>query len=370
MASKAVVRNQWATLRVEIDGKKTSLWLNGEKAAETASGFRPCDVFPGDQKRNFIAASRMGKDGFKGIIDRVTVYHAVHADFAALPAPTRDSPRRPTPEIVEEIEKSYGNIQELEKKIREKAQELNKPYGEYGKQVDERIKELESRSPALVAAKTRHKEAEQALGERKRELSEEFNKLPETVKVTTRINELRRQRSELHKAMKGMDDGDKKKAEEKIKALTAEEREKDRELRPKRDKYVSEGTVKMAREVGAAKTALEEIRQKAMEPYTPEKLWIASFKYQAYRGYYNTNYGRYLNDHAKAMFGGDQRRDDIGFLKQVMEANDGTKDWSTRVDWDWRMSQEVDGTIKDLPLQQKWINRARGPMVTEKPEGK
>ncbi|MDP6522579.1 MAG: DUF6055 domain-containing protein [Kiritimatiellia bacterium] len=368
-SSKAIARDQWAILRVEIDGIKTSLWLNGEKVAEKASAFRPCDVFPGDQKRNFVAALRTGKGHFKGVVDRVSVYHAVHENFASLPEPTRDSPRRPTMEIIEEIEKSYGNIKEMEKKIREKAQELSKPYGEYKKQVDARIKELEQRDPGLEAATMKHKEAEDILRKKKQELQKKFDALPETVKVTTRINELRQQRSELQKTIKELKDGDRKKAEEKIKALTNEERQKDRDLRPRREKYIAEGTVKMAREVGTAKIALEEARHRAMTPYTPEKLWIASFNYQAYRGYYNTSYGRYLNDHAKALFGGDQRRDDIGFLKQVLDANNSKDDWSTSVDWDWRMKQEVDGTIKDLPLQQEWIKRARGPVVTEKPEG-
>jgi hypothetical protein len=31
------------------------------------------------------------------------------------------------------------------------------------------------------------------------------------------------------------------------------------------------------------------------------------------------------------------------------------------------MQQEVDGTVNELPLLKKWIERARGPVVTETP---
>jgi hypothetical protein len=34
--------------------------------------------------------------------------------------------------------------------------------------------------------------------------------------------------------------------------------------------------------------------------------------------------------------------------------------WHTKCDWDWRLKQEIDGSIADLPKLQKWIERARG----------
>ena len=34
--------------------------------------------------------------------------------------------------------------------------------------------------------------------------------------------------------------------------------------------------------------------------------------------------------------------------------------WHTSVDWEWRMKQEIDGQIKDLPLMRKWLTRVRG----------
>jgi hypothetical protein len=41
--------------------------------------------------------------------------------------------------------------------------------------------------------------------------------------------------------------------------------------------------------------------------------------------------------------------------------------WSTSVDWDWRIREEVDGRIARLPLLQKWLQRARGPVLKNRP---
>ncbi len=200
-----------------------------------------------------------------------------------------------------------------------RAREIEKPYGKYKEQQAARIRELEKRSPALSAAKAKLKAVEEALGKRKREMGVEFDK--------------------LHPGRK------------------------DRALRAKRDAYVLKRTADMVRQVGAAKKAIADAADKAMAPYVPEKLWTGSFAYQMYRGYYNTNYSRYIRDHAKALIGGADMRENIGFLVQLQKVVAGDKGWSTSVDWDWRMRQEADGTIKDLPLMQKWIRRARGAVV-------
>ena len=73
-STKALAAGEWASVRVEIDGKKSSLWVDGEKTGETATSFRASDVFPGGQvKRNFIAATRDGTGRFTGVMDQVVV---------------------------------------------------------------------------------------------------------------------------------------------------------------------------------------------------------------------------------------------------------------------------------------------------------
>ncbi|MDP6634548.1 MAG: DUF6055 domain-containing protein [Phycisphaerae bacterium] len=143
--------------------------------------------------------------------------------------------------------------------------------------------------------------------------------------------------------------------------------EKDRRLRDNRSAYMSKGTAAMVLQVAAARTELSHAKHKAMAPYSPEKLWLDSFAYQAYRGYYNTNYSRYISEHVKVQFGGATQREDIGLVERLQKCEASGRGWSATIDWDWRMKQEVSGEIKDLPLQQKWILRARGPVVTKKP---
>ncbi|KPK48250.1 MAG: hypothetical protein AMK72_07350 [Planctomycetes bacterium SM23_25] len=619
-AKKALPQNEWVSLRVEMDGSKAALWMNGDKVAETPSSFRPCDAFPaGREKRNFLAASRDGSGHFRGIIDRVVVYHTVHEDFGKLPAPIRDAPIRPSAELVEAVEKSYGNVAELDRKIRAGVEKMMRPYGKLKEQQEARIRELKERDPAFLAAEAKLEAAKRAAQQRKSELGAEFDRLPETIRAKEEIDELRRQSRQLHsQAAKletdrlGKDEqlaaiqAQRKEAAEKLRALdrrlrTAFEkrpdvvaeraalaelrkridqlrrqreklekealekdeelaalqarrketddrrreadkalreelktcpelveidkriaaarqrrddatlgrkerdqaasqesdfrrkrdhlwdvfrkrspeynrcssildevnrkirdrqnalrarvressaagrkcdaleadrrdrdralprrfeqflsgnaeyarldaqvrdlgtkyrdrqsflrdelrrtnptvgprerqrtnleqaaREKDRALSQKRDLYISKRSAETVRDVGAAEKALKDATEKALAPYIPEKLWIGGFGYQAFRGYYNTNYGAYIRDHVRAQVGGGEMREDLGLLKGLQKTVAGDEGWSTRVDWDWRMRQEADGTINELPLMQNWIRRARGPVVTEKPAG-
>jgi hypothetical protein len=139
-ATKPLPQNEWASLRVEIDGSKAALWLNGDKVAEKSSSFRPCEAFPGGkEKRNFLAASRDGSGHFKGIIDRVVVYHVVHDDFGKVPEPIRDAPIRPTAEVADTFEKTLGNVAEMNKKIQAGVQKTAEPYDKLKERHEARI---------------------------------------------------------------------------------------------------------------------------------------------------------------------------------------------------------------------------------------
>ena len=230
-AGKALPPNEWVSLRVEIDGSRAVLWQNGNKVAEKASTFRPCDAFPGGkEKRNFLAASRDGTGHFKGIIDRVVVYHAVGEDFSKIPEPTRDAPRRPTAEVVAAIEKARGNVAELERKIRALASEISKPYDTFKAEQDNRAKELEKRDPALPAEKAKLKVIEEALGKHKREMGMEFDKLPEAVKVKAEIDTLRKESSELGSQFRKLH-GERIGKDKELAAIQAERKETDEKRR-------------------------------------------------------------------------------------------------------------------------------------------
>ncbi|MBT3200240.1 MAG: hypothetical protein HN350_10010 [Phycisphaerales bacterium] len=410
--AETLPKDKWATLRVEIDGAKATLWRDGKKVADKASNFRPGDTFgPGKANRNLLATSRDGSGRFKGVIDSVVIYHKVHDDFSKLPAPTRDAPRRPTDEVVKTLGEARGNLDELNRKISDMTRKMSEPYNKFKAAQDARSKELEQRSPLIKSAKAKLKTIEDAMGARKKALGAEFDKRDESVKTKAEIDALRKQSSELRNKLRTLASGlikvDKELAEIQAERKASSDksrirklqdkyrkreralhdqvnkanpelvnqqrkldklaREKDRAFRDKRNVYVSKGTAAMVLKVAAAKTELSKATRKAMAKYTPEKLWLASFAYQGYRGYYNTNYTRYINDHVRTQLGGTTQRNDIALAERLHKCEINGGGWSTSIDWDWRMRQEVSGEIKDLPLMQKWIKRARGPVVTKKP---
>jgi len=76
---------KWVQVRVEMDGKTASIFINGKQAARGAFAFSPRDVFIGDRPEgNFIACGRGKSDFFAGRIDHFRIYRAVHKDFDAL----------------------------------------------------------------------------------------------------------------------------------------------------------------------------------------------------------------------------------------------------------------------------------------------
>jgi len=189
---KALATGVWGNLRVEIDGKKAVLWVDGKKAGEKTTTFRPCDVFPGGGvKRNTIAAARDGKHLFAGVLDHVVIYHAVHEDYAGLPAPTLDSPVRPTPDYIAALAEKYGNLKALNAKARAMEGALMAPYREMETRSKARQQEIMDRSPVYVQAVADQKAAEEALEQRKRELTKAFDRLPESMKVRAQVNDAR-----------------------------------------------------------------------------------------------------------------------------------------------------------------------------------
>ena len=410
-AQKALPQNRWASLRVEIDGSKASLWLGADKVAEQSSSFRPCDAFPGGQpKRNFLAASRDGSGGFTGVVDRVLVYHAVHENFSKVGKPIRDASTRPTVEYIEALQKQYGNIEELNRKIGELVSKRLKPFDALRAQKDKRERELKERDPAFLQSEKDLAAAKKAVDTRRQELTKQFDELPETVKVQAEMDAMRKTIDELRRKVHTLQ-RERLDADDQLKALRARNQEadevgkreiqskiRDREqtirdelqasdpntrelkkldetyrgmanpLRKKRDLFAAKGTAEAMKKVREAEGAVVTAAEKALLPYKPEALWMFSFNWQGYGGYYNTPYRSYIGDHVRALVGGGEMREDIGFLTGIQKIVSSDDGWSTSVDWDWRMRQEVDGTIKDLPLMQKWINRVRGPVVTEKPK--
>jgi hypothetical protein len=76
--------------------------------------------------------------------------------------------------------------------------------------------------------------------------------------------------------------------------------------------------------------------------------------------HYNYQYQTYIKDEVTRKLGIDIRlcEENFGSLEQILKQQTESK-WHPRVDWEWRLKKEVDGSIKDLPHLQKWVERGR-----------
>ena len=182
---------QWSNLRVEIDGQKAAIFLDNQmvgKKSSASTTFRPSDVFPGGEtKRNFLAATRGGKKPFAGVIDHVVIYHDVHENYAALPAPTHDAQVRPSASYLADLEKKSGNLAALNRKATTMSKEMLAPYMEMEKRSKARQKEIMERCPEYLKAVAALKAAEEALAKRKKALEAEFDKNPEIVPLKNKL---------------------------------------------------------------------------------------------------------------------------------------------------------------------------------------
>jgi len=373
-AGAPIEPGRWVRLRVEMDGERARLWVDGRLAAEAATRLRPLDVFPpGGVKRNFLATARDGTGRFQGVIDFVTVYHTVHEAFDEVPPPTRDAPRRPTADFLAALEKTRGAAAVLNAKADALARKMLEPYERLFAECRAREQALLNRSPDYRRAVADLAAAEEALGRRRRELAEAFDALPE---VARQRADLRRRRAELdalRRRAAGRAEGvaAESAARRALEKAEQEYRRLEKALRTRRDLYVAKGAAEATRKVAKAKKALqeEEATDKAWRPYEPERAWLFAFVKQGTGGYYNSPYRWYIARRAREIVGGGELRDDPGTVKTVLEAQTEPRHWHTAADWDWRMPQEVDGSIADLPIMRRWLERVRGPVVTQRPDG-
>ncbi|MDE0838909.1 MAG: LamG domain-containing protein, partial [Kiritimatiellae bacterium] len=203
---QALAAGEWHNLRVELDGKKAVLWVDGRKAGEKSTKVRACDVFPGGGvKRNTIAAARDGKSGFKGILDHVLIYHTVHEDYSALPEPTLDAPVRPTPDYIAALAKKYGNLKALNAKAGALSKELLAPYVAMEARSKGRQQEIMERSPEYVKAVADLAAAEKAVAGKKSELTKAFDQLPANAKLQGEINDARAKNDALRNKINALE---------------------------------------------------------------------------------------------------------------------------------------------------------------------
>jgi hypothetical protein len=108
----------------------------------------------------------------------------------------------------------------------------------------------------------------------------------------------------------------------------------------------------------------------AYEPYASELEWLDSFEYKSFGRHYNSNYGTYFRSKLGEGGTGIPIHSDVGGLQAIAELGNNPAVWRTEVNWDWRTPEEVSGSIDDLPLMKKWIERNRGPIQKSNPARK
>ncbi|MDP6545084.1 MAG: hypothetical protein QGH60_13930 [Phycisphaerae bacterium] len=406
---KAISPNEWVSLRVEIDGKKIAIWIDGKKVAEKASSFRPADVYPaGVEKRNFIAATREATGHFKGSIDYLRVYYTVYEDFTKAPSPRRHASRKITKEFIDTCSKLYeGTGERREKLIREKVKPKLVYYDQLVKRRGELLKEIEAGSSKATAEENRKLgELKKKLDKRTGELRAEFDKLPQTIKqrkesqqLEEKARELDKQRSEAIKAIetryrtenKPAFEAEAKRRKAGIKLPKGEKtprqkmheliqknpkiialrldidkcRKQARKLRPDPRNYTEERTVALRQQVTKADIAAREAHKRYLAKYKLEHDWLSSLGWLVSSGHYNYPYRRYFHKQISKTIGGKVCHENFGSLGSLMGAQEKSK-WHTKCDWDWRLKQEIDGSITNLPMLRKWIERARGKVETRK----
>jgi len=358
VADRPLPKDQWSRCRVEIDGGRLALWIDGRLAGRRASNFRPCDAFaPDAPKRNLLAMARDGSAHFRGILDFVHVYHKVHDDFANVPEAPRHAPRRVSREFIEWVKKQAGDVKKLNEEVNKRFKRDYKYYEEMRKQIEARLAEIRDSSPQAKRAKALVAKAKEELSRRQRELPAEFNRLhPE---LAAREKQLSATRKDLEKQKRQLKDKPTELAtvQKQLEQVNAELRK----ISTQRRLFVVRQTAPLKRKVAMAEKNYAEASAEAALAFAPEYRWLSSLSKAAYSGYYNTPYSRYLGGYIRRqVFGGTHAVvENPGELEAVL-ASQAPESWHKRCDWEWRTRWELDGSIAELPLLREWLERARG----------
>jgi len=438
--------NQWAALRVELDGKQACLFVSEKPEATVKTTFRPCDVaLPGAPQLSFLGNNRQKNSPLMGVLDELVIYSRVNEDFASLAAPVVNCPIRPSQGALEAVKEYAKVVAEYNKNL--KATQVPRDdskadVGEFAEQLayykalkprmQARLDELTMQDTTVAAAQAKLKAKEAAYNERQKTLREEATQVPEYKRLTEekaliekKLPLLRdawnKARSEAFKndptyqklqsewktahdqwrnIPKEEELGRWKKGEAEVRKLDRKRRDYEQilerkvksqtpvaaeydELRTKTnslnnqlrtmvESYVANQARALIKEISDLKTAVADAKREAQAPRAPEYRAL----HGGLRGYFSGHYNRDLPRYTSSLSGKTAtsvaalaRTDDPAAIEEILEAWSSKEMWRTEVDWDWRINEEVDGTIKNLPLLQKWLHRVRGPVVTKNPVG-
>ena len=152
-ASEGIPADTWARVRVEMDGREASIYLDGKQVARQGFAFEPRAVFIGDRPEgNFIACGRNQDEFFAGKMDHFRIYRTVHANFDALGPPP--------PALVQMSEWSDQQQQRHDEwQEKRKAQENELSAGQYG-QLQAEIRRLQQEKAPEARIEALRKQAQ------------------------------------------------------------------------------------------------------------------------------------------------------------------------------------------------------------------
>ena len=129
-------------------------------------------------------------------------------------------------------------------------------------------------------------------------------------------------------------------------------------------------TRKLKMELMHLEKGLNDAEAAALDVYAPEAKWLGSFEYKSFGKHYNFNYHRYFGEKIAEGGTGIPINSKVSRLQEIAELGNNPDVWRTEVDWDWRMPEELSGSIANLPLMKNWIERNRGPIQKSNPAKK
>ncbi|MBW8016392.1 MAG: hypothetical protein FVQ82_09410 [Planctomycetes bacterium] len=203
--TRAVKRNKWMQVRIEMDGKKASLYVDNKLSASKMSPIRPCDFYlPDAVDSNLLAANR---DGYKPLavsFDYVVIYHTVHEDFSKLNPPRMDTPIMPDAQYIASYKKYVDKINAINKTTNQgrpnfdKDKAILKPYKDKAKG---RMKELLERNPRFSAAKKALAAKENEIDTIAKNVADEYDATPEGRKLLQKEQQLRKEYDDARKEL-------------------------------------------------------------------------------------------------------------------------------------------------------------------------
>ncbi|MBL7220093.1 MAG: hypothetical protein ISS69_08260 [Phycisphaerae bacterium] len=153
VAGQGIPVNKWARVRLEMDGRAASIYLDGKQVAKKGFAFSPRSVFIGDRPEgNFIACGRNKDEFFAGKMDHFRIYRKVHKDFDAIGPPP--SALVMMSEWSEKTQQRHDEWQE-----RRKAKDAELRTGKYG-QMQKEIAQLRREKAPGARIEALRKQAE------------------------------------------------------------------------------------------------------------------------------------------------------------------------------------------------------------------